>query len=235
MKFAKSQKLITANPTESCALPRLEHKEMKTLTADQLAAFFREAKASGVYELYYLELATGLRRGELCGLDWPDIDLERKIVHVRKSRQSVTGGGVQVMPTKTASSVRTITIPDLLADVLREYRAWWSAERIRLGSAWQCGDAVFISRNGTLPHPDTITKTVTQFAVRHDLPHLAPHKLRHTFATIQIAGGVDVRTLMGRTGHSQAATLLNVYSHMLQQKEAAAAAVFDKAFGGKKG
>lgn len=84
MEFAKSQKLIRSNPTEHCSLPRLEHREMKTLTADQLQVFLQEAKASGVYEMYYLELATGLRRGELLELKWEDIDLDTGTIRVRR-------------------------------------------------------------------------------------------------------------------------------------------------------
>ena len=77
MKLAKEQRLIVTEPTEGCALPKLEHREMKTLPVEQLASFLREAKDSGVFEMYYVELATGLRRGELLGLKWEDIDLDR--------------------------------------------------------------------------------------------------------------------------------------------------------------
>lgn len=75
LKLAIEQRLIARNPTDACALPKLEHREMKTLPPEQLASFLREAKNSGVYEMYYMELATGLRRGELLGLKWEDIDL----------------------------------------------------------------------------------------------------------------------------------------------------------------
>ena len=82
--LAIEQRLGQKNPTQGCALPKVEHKEMKTLTADQLSAFFQEAKDSGVYELYYLDLATGLRRGELLGLKWTDVDLDRGVLKIQR-------------------------------------------------------------------------------------------------------------------------------------------------------
>ena len=95
MSLAKEQKLIVANPAEGCALPRLEHREMKTLPVEQLQSFLRVAKESGVYELYYLELATGLRRGELLGLNWEDIDLERGDLRVKRQIARINGEVVE--------------------------------------------------------------------------------------------------------------------------------------------
>ena len=84
LKLAQEQRIILTNPAEGCALPKVEHKEMQTLPVEQLQSFLREARESGVFELYYLELATGLRRGELLGLKWEDIDLERGDLRVRR-------------------------------------------------------------------------------------------------------------------------------------------------------
>ena len=107
--LAMEQKLVTRNPTQGCALPKVEHKEMKTLTADQLSAFFQEARDSGVYELYYLDLATGLRRGELLGLKWTDVDLDRGVLKIQRaiSRQN---GKVVEAPLKTKNAYRTLPL-----------------------------------------------------------------------------------------------------------------------------
>lgn len=91
MKLAREQKLIAVDPTEGCALPKLEHREMKTLPVEQLTSFLREAKKSGVFELYYVELATGLRRGELLGLKWEDLDLEHGELRVKRQVARING------------------------------------------------------------------------------------------------------------------------------------------------
>ena len=107
MDFARAQKLIAVNPTDGCALPKLEHREMKTLPVEQLASFLREAKESGVFEMYYIELATGLRRGELLGLKWEDIDLERGTIQVRRQIARIDGEVVEA-PLKTKNSYRSL-------------------------------------------------------------------------------------------------------------------------------
>ena len=119
--LAREQKLVTRNPTQGCALPKVEHKEMKTLTADQLSAFFQEARDSGVYELYYLDLATGLRRGELLGLKWTDVDFDRRVVKVQRaiSRQN---GKVVEAPLKTKNAYCTLPLSADAISVLMHQR-----------------------------------------------------------------------------------------------------------------
>jgi len=104
LKLARDQRLIANNPAEGCALPRLERKEMKALTKEQFAAFFQEAKETGVFEMYYVELATGLRRGELLGLK-EDVDLEQGSLRVRRQVARINGEIVEApLKTKTATA-----------------------------------------------------------------------------------------------------------------------------------
>ena len=142
--LAMEQKLVNKNPTQGCALPKVEHKEMKTLTADQLSAFFREAKETGVYELYYLDLATGLRRGELLGLKWTDMDFNRGVLKIQRaiSRQN---GRVEVAPLKTKNAYRTLPLSADAIDVLK-------AQKNKVGSS----EWVFPSPTGGPMSPDSV-------------------------------------------------------------------------------
>ena len=172
MSLAKEQKLIVANPAEGCALPRLEHREMKTLPVEQLQSFLREAKESGVYELYYLELATGLRRGELLGLKWEDIDLERGDLRVRRQIARINGEVVEA-PLKTKNAYRTLPLAEDTVSILLEQK-----EKVG-GSPW-----VFPSPTGGPISPDSVLHMLHRVLKRAGLPRIRFHDLRHTFATL---------------------------------------------------
>ena len=121
MDFAVAQKIISENPCKAVALPKLEHKEMQTIPAEQLQAFLQEAKATGVYEMYYIELATGLRRGELLGLKWQNIDWKNGLIKVRRQVARVDGQ-INEAPLKTKNSYRTVTISQQAIEVLKEQK-----------------------------------------------------------------------------------------------------------------
>lgn len=201
MELAKSHRLIAANPTETCALPKLEHREMKTLTADQLNSFLREAKESGVYEMYYLELATGLRRGELLGLKWDDIDLTNGVIHVRRQIARINGEVVEA-PLKTKNAYRTLSIgPDAIAILKTQGRN-------------PSGDYVFPSPSGGPISPDSVLNMLHRVLERAGLPKVRFHDLRHTFATLALQNGVDVKTVSGMLGHFSAGFTLDTYAHV---------------------
>ena len=211
LKLAQEQRLILTNPAEGCALPRVEHQEMKTLTTVQLASFFREARESGVFELYYLELATGLRRGELLGLKWEDIDLERGDLRVRRQVSRINGEVVEA-PLKTKNAYRTLPLAEDTVSVLRE-------QRRKVGnSPW-----VFPSPNGGPISPDSVLHMLHRVLKRAGLPKVRFHDLRHTFATLALQNGVDVKTVSGMLGHFSAGFTLDTYAHITSAAQRQAA------------
>lgn len=189
MKLAKEQRLIATDPTEGCALPKLEHKEMKTLPIEQLTSFLREAKDSGVFEMYYVELATGLRRGELLGLKWEDIDLEHGSLRVKRQVARIDGEIVEA-PLKTKNAYRTLPLAEDTIAVLQQ-------QRKKVGSSlW-----VFPSPTDGPISPDGVLHMLHRVLKRAGLPRVRFHDLRHTFATLALQNSVDIKTVSGMLGH----------------------------------
>lgn len=227
LEKAKRERLVPFNVArEHATAPKVQRKEAVYLDDEEarrfLSAVLEETEIRKKAAFVVL-LFTGLRRGELCGLSWQDIDEERQIINVVRASQYQQGNGVVEVPTKTASSVRAVKVPAFVIEVLREYRAFWNRQRLAWGDAWQ-GEAgrLFVQQDGKPINPDTINYWLNDFLKRHGLEHITPHSLRHTFATLQIAAGVDIRTLQARTGHAQASTLVNIYSHALKSAQEAA-------------
>ena len=212
MHLAIQQHLIAQDPTDGCALPKTEHREMQTLSADQLAAFLLEAKHSGVFEMYYIELATGLRRGELLGLKWQDIDLDSGVIHVRRQVGRIDGK-VQEAPLKTKNAYRNISIGVDAVSIL------WEKKKQDGGRS----EYVFPSPTGGPMSPDSVLKMLHRVLERAGLPELRFHDLRHTFATLALQNGVDVKTVSGMLGHFSAGFTLDTYAHVTTaaQKKAA--------------
>ena len=210
MDLAVAQKIILNNPTNACELPKVEHQEMQTIPAEQLQAFLQEAKATGVYEMYYIELATGLRRGELLGLKWSDIDWKNGIIKVRRQVARVNGEIVEA-PLKTKNSYRAVSISPQAIEVLREQKRKTNDQY------------VFPSPNGGPISPDSVNNMLKRVLERAGIPKVRFHDLRHTFATIALQNGVDIKTVSGMLGHFSAGFTLDTYAHVTTaaQKEAA--------------
>ena len=202
MDFAKDQKLIASNPTDGCALPKLEHREMKTLPVEQLTFFLREAKETGVFEMYYIELATGLRRGELLGLKWEDIDLEQGSLRVQRQVCRIDGEIVEA-PLKTKNAYRVLPLSAEAVEVLRE-------QRRKSGKS----QYVFPSPAGGPISPDSVLHMLHRVLKRAGLPKVRFHDLRHTFAILALQNGVDIKTVSGMLGHYSAGFTLDTYTHV---------------------
>ena len=227
LEKAKRERLVPFNVArEHATAPKVQRKEAVYLDDEEARRFLSavlEERDIRKKAAFVVLLFTGLRRGELCGLSWQDIDEERQVINVVRASQYQQGKGVVEVPTKNVSSVRAVKVPAFVMEVLQEYRAFWNRQRLAWGDAWQ-GEAgrLFVQHDGKPINPDTINYWLNDFLKRHDLEHITPHSLRHTFATLQIAAGVDIRTLQARTGHAQASTLVNIYSHALKSAQEAA-------------
>ena len=159
---------------------------------------------------YYIELATGLRRGELLGLKWQDIDWNNGIIKVRRQVARVNGEIVEA-PLKTKNSYRAVTISQQAIEVLKQQKAKTHDQY------------VFPSPNGGPISPDSVNNMLKRVLERAGIPKVRFHDLRHTFATIALQNGVDIKTVSGMLGHFSAGFTLDTYAHVTTaaQKEAA--------------
>lgn len=172
-------------------------------------------------------LFTGMRRGELMGLVWSDIDFNHNTITIQRATQYLPDMGVFTAETKTKSSHRVIKAPATAIHVLKQYRTWQRITFLQMGQPWEEGQRVFVTQNGTPMHPDTLTSWFGSFIKTTDLPPIHIHSLRHTNATLQIANGVAVTTVAGTLGHSTANTTTKVYAHAIQSAAAASAEMMD--------
>lgn len=234
LSSAKRERLIPFNvASEHMQPPKVQRKEAKYLDDEQarrLVDLLFSEEDIRIRTAILLSLYTGVRRGELCGLEWKDIDSERGIINVVRASQYQRGKGVVTVPTKNASSERAIKVPKIVFDILAEYKEYYNSHREQFGTAWTETDRLFVRIDkspGTPINPDTINFWLDNFIEKNGLEHFTPHSLRHTFATLQISAGVPIRVLQARTGHSQASTLVNIYSHAIKSADEAATEALD--------
>ena len=178
-----------------------------------------------------LLIYTGLRRGELCGLEWKDIDLDARVLHVVRSSQYIGQGMVITKEPKTRAGTRKLTLSQTACRLLLEYRQWQDGIKAALGDQWIENDRLFTQWNGKPIHPQTISGWFRHFLERHqgELPKVHLHSLRHSNATLLIAEGTDICTVSQRLGHAQTSTTLNIYAHALKSRDEDAANKLDLA------
>ena len=176
-------------------------------------------------------LLTGLRRGELCGLEWDDINLEQGTLTVARSVTTVKGFGKVEKDPKTESSNRTISMPDSLINQLKEYKEWQKELAKNLGDRWVNTGRVFTAEFGDKIHPCNVLAWLKKICEDNNLPPVTLHSLRHTNITLQIMAGVPLVIVSGRAGHARTSTTTDVYSHFLKSSDKEAAQKLNKLFG----
>lgn len=230
---AVEQQVIARNPADIFRnrLPKVERKEMVTLTAEQSAALLASLTDKRVYWPVLLSLATGARRGEILALRWRNVDLERGIVRIVESLEETKAGGLRFKAPKS-DKARAITLPAFMIAKLRHLKKIQAEELLAVGVR-QTGDTLLCCKPDGEPYcPRSVTHVFTRAVSRlDDIPHVRFHDLRHSHATQLLLDGVHPKVAQERLGHSTISTTLDLYSHVSQTMQEDAAARLDAALG----
>jgi integrase len=221
--------LVVRNVSEMVDPPRRKAPEAKTWNATQVAAFLAAGDETHLVALWRLALLTGMRRGELLGLKWEDVDLEKGFLSVQRTLSRGKGGTWELGRPKTTSGRRSIALPSSCVTVLRKHRAAQHTERLRLGPIWEDNGFVFTNHTGGWLHVNSLMYQYTNVIEAAEVPRIRFHDLRHTSATMSLAQGTHPKIVQERLGHSDIGMTLNRYSHVTPGMQREAADALDKA------
>lgn len=212
---------IPQNPVLKATVPKNDERPMKAYTPEQTTALLLALEDEPLHHRVGVLLAVlcQLRKGEIAGLDWPDIGFDKSLLHISRNAVYVSGMGVILKEPKTRSGKRAITLPQYVQPLLRELMAEQRKARLQLGEAWIDSGAVFTQWNGERQHPDTLSKWFQKFLKRKGLPSIRLHDLRHTGISLMFFNGEDAVTAAERAGHRRANVTLSTYAHAYQQKD----------------
>jgi integrase len=196
--------------------------ERHVWTPEQLGAFLEHVRTDRLYALWLLVATTGMRRGELAGLRWVDINFANARVSPQRPRV-VVDYAVQVSEPKTAKGRRALALDPATLAVLREHQARQAEERALIGAGYRDSGLVFTWPNGAPIHPDLITRWFEQHSRTAGLPKIRLHDVRHSYASAALAAGVPAKVISERLGHATVGFTLDTYSHVLPGLDAAAA------------
>ncbi|MER6631115.1 site-specific integrase [Streptomyces sp. NPDC000987] len=206
------EELISRNVVQLVPAPRVEPRELRPWTLDETLTFLEAARTDGLYAAFVLAVALGLRRGEILGLQWKDVDLDRRTLTVRTTLHR--GGKELYLDTTKNRRARVIPVPLMCVAPLRWQRLRQAAQREAAGAEWQESDLVFTTRSGRPIEPRNLYRSFLRISDAAGLPKVRLHDTRHGCASLLFAAGVAPRTVMEILGHSQIAVTMNVYTHV---------------------
>jgi len=208
--------LLARNVGDLADPPKHIKTEMNTWTAEEVHRFLDHVRADRLYPCFLLLLTTGLRRGELAGLRWEDVDFDARRISIRRSRVVVGYGNVVVSDPKTSRGRRVLPLDVVVVEALRAHRARQLQERLALGAGYEGdGQTLFTHEDGTSMHPDQISYAFEKAASAGGLPRIRLHDLRHTYATLALQAGVPLWAVSDILGHASIAITSDVYRHSI--------------------
>ena len=216
---------IRFNPANDCELPQRIKKELQPLDESQISAFLKAIKGNPYEDLYIVTLFTGMREGEVHGLQWDCVDLKKGTILVNKQLQYVRSsrGQYRMVPTKNSKG-RTITIAPFVVTILKRVKKKQLENRLRYGEYWENTGFVFTDELGQHLKPQNVYREFKRVVSVMGTPNTRFHDLRHSYAVAAIRSGDDIKTVQENLGHATAAFTLDTYGHVTDQMKAASAA-----------
>ena len=212
--------LIVTNPAERVQPPKAKKPKRKSYDDEQTKILLENLEQLSSEDTKYkvaiiLTIFTGVRLGELMGLEWQDVDFKNGIISINRSSQYLSDMGVFTKVPKTESSIREIAIPEFIISLLEEYKLWYEEQKSIYNELWNDSDRLFVQADGKPMHPSTISKWFVKYVGQIGLPVINFHGLRHTNASLLVAQNIDIAIVSARLGHAQISTTLNFYVHPL--------------------
>ena len=233
---AKRQMLIADNyaSADYITFPKKPSSEIDCMNEEECKLFYKalvNLDNKKVKTALMLSLLMGLRRGEVTGLEWSDLNFQTRELSVSRAYTNTRKYGPIIKAPKTRSSVRKATMPNILIEQLKAYKIEQDAERELLGDRWQNTNAVITGVDGKRIHPETLDKWLQDILKKAGLPKFTLHSLRHSNVTMQLMAGVPITIVANRVGHARVSTTLDMYSHFVQSYDVTAADKLDAMFG----
>lgn len=223
--------VILNNPCKRVDPPKVPKKELNFLDGDELRVLIAALDKEPIETkcLFYIAIYTGMRRSELLGLEWEDIDFENNLIHIRRTSQYTTKNGIYTDTTKTEQSKRTLKVMPSLMNIIKEHKTEQAKERLKLGDRWQNCNRLFTNLDGSPMALNTPYKRLQKLLEDNGLKQVTFHSLRHSNASLLIFQGTDIKTVSKRLGHSQTSTTMNIYTHQIKEADELAAEALELA------
>lgn len=214
-------RVLYRNPMHDVERPRLPHRQSTAVSDDDAAHLLALLSEEPIMRQTAILLAVlcGLRLGEVCALRWSDLDTERSTISVSKALKVTPETGPYIAQPKTPTSVRTVTLPPGMMDLLAAVRAYHDHAQATLGDAWRGDGRIITGWDGKPVSHDTPSRWWRRFADAHGYSHVRFHDLRHTHASILLANHIDVATVAARLGHSTPDTTLRIYADAVRARD----------------
>ncbi len=219
--YAVKMGVVADNPCMKVTIPKGEVKEKQIYAPAEVERFLTLLNDEPLKwrTFFTLDIYSGMRRGEMLGLEWKDIDFETGIVHIQRTSNYTKAKSIYTDTTKTENSVRFIKLPPEVIAILEKFKGEQESEKQRLGDKWIENDRLFTKWNGLPMNPQTPYGWLKEFCEEHQFPFYGIHTFRHLHASLLIGAGIDPTTVSGILGHSQVSTSLNIYGHMFCENQ----------------